>query len=242
MTHKTTSSANNNAPLPKKPTLKPSRFSQPSNSETVEKSDAQKLMDLLTSVTDDGLELNVEGKPYYANIILEPPPPNVHPWEHLSAAMQDLIQTAQEIDESFSLLPISDAHSKKHPPLIAPNKGFPASPIKLGPYARTNKNQMQLVKPGSKYADGTPKKQPNIYACVRFQSAYAPGSFINWVGPELDMRGIGFNIKGFQCPATVTRHLIMGVRPDFCTEGVLRNVARSIREEIRADASSGKLS
>jgi hypothetical protein len=208
----------------------------------VEKSDAQKLMDLLTSVTDDGLELNVEGKPYYANIILEPPPPNVHPWEHLSAAMQDLIQTAQEIDESFSLLPISDAHSKKHPPLIAPDNGFPASPIKLGPYARTNKNQMQLVKPGSKYADGTPKKQPNIYACVRFQSAYAPGSFINWVGPELDMRGIGFNIKGFQCPATVTRHLIMGVRPDFCTEGVLRNVARSIREEIRADASSGKLS
>jgi hypothetical protein len=58
----------------------------------------------------------------------------------------------------------------------------------------------------------------------------------------MDMKGINFNIKGFQCPATVTRHLLMGIRPDFCTEGVLRNVARAIREEIRADAQSGKLS
>jgi hypothetical protein len=241
MTHKATSSSKS-APKPQKSTLKPSSFSKPSKSEPVEKSEAQKLMDLLTSVTDDGLELNIEGKAYYANIILEPPPSNVHPWEHLSASMQELIRTAQEIDESFSLLSISDSHSNKHPPLISPDNGFPASPIKLGPYARTNKNQMQLVKPGSKYADGTSKKQPNIYACVKFLSAYTPGSFINWVGPEMDMKGIGFNIKGFQCPATVTRHLLMGIRPDFCTEGVLRNVARAIREEIRADAQAGKLS
>jgi hypothetical protein len=241
MTQQATSSSKS-AQTPQKPSLKPSSFSKQSRPEPVEKSEAQKLMDLLTSVTDDGLELNVKGKAYYANIILEPPPPNVHPWEHLSASMQDLIRTAQEIDESFSLLSISDSHSNKHPPLISPDNGFPASPIKLGPYARTNKNQMQLVKPGSKYADGTPKKQPSIYACIKFLSAYAPGSFINWVGPEMDMKGIGFNIKGFQCPATVTRHLLMGIRPDFCTEGVLRNVARAIREEIRADAQSGKLS
>jgi hypothetical protein len=129
----------------------------------------------------------------------------------------------------------------KFPPLTEPGPNFPSTPITLGPYVSTSPNQMILVKPGSTYADGTPKKQPTIYATARFVSTFATRCRMQWVSPELDMRGIGFNSKAFQVPASQTRLYLMGTRHEFCPLGLMHDVSRAIKMEVKADAIAGKL-
>lgn len=121
---------------------------------------------------DDGLEYNTDGDTVFANLIIEPQD-GAHPWSLLSEAIQELLEVTKTIDTNFAILPVNiDAMSEKFPPLTESGPNFPCTPIHLGPYASTTPNQMVLVKPGAMYADGTPKKQPMIYATVCFISTF----------------------------------------------------------------------
>jgi site-specific DNA-cytosine methylase len=64
---------------------------------------------------------------------------------------------------------------------------------------------------------------------------------MQWVSPELDMRGIGFNSKAFQVPASQTRLYLMGTRHEFCPLGLMHDVSRAIKMEVKADGIAGKL-
>ena len=225
-----------------KSSLKPSSYGQaPKNNPSQPTTKAQELLDLLNSTGDDGLEYNVEGETIFANLILEPQK-DTHPWVTASEGIQIALEVARAIDDNFAFIATSDSMSEKFPPLTDPKMtNFPSTPITLGPYAATNPNQMVLVKPGATYADGTPKPQPTIYATVRFVSTYAVRCIMQWLGPELDMRGIRFTPKAFQVPASQTSLYIMGTRHEFCPAGLKRDLARAIKMEVKADAIQGKL-
>ena len=102
----------------------------------------------------------------------------MYPWPNLSEAMQNLINVARRVDNHFALLPASESMINKLPPLTTSDPDFLCTPIELGPYTVTNHNQMTLVKPGATHADGRPKKQPIIYATIRFLSTYATQSIL----------------------------------------------------------------
>lgn len=55
---------------------------------------------------------------------------------------------------------------------------------------------------------------------------------MQWVSPEMNMRGIGFNSKAIQVPASQTKHFLMGTRHKFCPLGLKHNVARAIKMDI----------
>ena len=225
-----------------KPSLKPSSYGQaPKNNPSQPTSKAQELLDLLSATGDDGLEYNVDGEAIFANLILEPRG-DTHPWILTSEVLQIALEVARAIDDNFAFLATSDSMAEKFPPLTDPKMpDFPATPITLGPYVATNPNQMVVVKPGATYADGSPKTQPTIYATVRFLSTYGARCIMQWLGPELDMRGVRFNLKAFQVPASQTGVYIMGTRHEFCPGGLKRDLARAIKMEMKADAAQGKL-
>ena len=224
-----------------KSSLKPSSYGNSSNTNPDHPiSKAQELLDLLNSTSDDGLEYNVDGETVFANLILEPKD-GVHPWTLASEGLQELLEVARTIDTNFAVIPTSDSMADKFPPLTKPGPKFPCTPTTLGPYVSTSPFQMILVKPGSTYADGTPKKQPTIYATVRFISTFATRCIMQWVSPELDMRGIGFNSKAFQVSASQTRLYLMGTRHEFCPLGLMYDVSQAIKMEVKADAIAGKL-
>jgi hypothetical protein len=222
------SPTNPDATTKAKSSLKPSSYGKSSNTNPDHQiSKAQELLDLLNSTSDDGLEYNVDRETVFANLILEPKD-KVHPWILASEGLQELLEVARTIDTNFAVIPTSDSMADKFPPLTEPGPNFPSTPITLGPYVSTSPNQMILVKPGSTYADGTPKKQPTIYATVRFVSTFATRCIMQWVSPELDMRGIGFN----------SRLYLMGTRHEFCPLGLMHDVSQAIKMEVKADAKN----
>lgn len=240
VTPPTPTATNNNTKA--KPSLKPSSYGQapkPNPSQPTTK--AQELLDLLNSTADDGLEYNVDGETVFANLILQPKE-GVHPWLLTSEGLQEALEVARSIDTNFAFISISDSMAERFPPLTDPNMtNFPATPITLGPYVTAAPNQMILVRPGATYADGTPKKQPTIYATVRFISTFSIRCIMQWLGPELDMRGMGFNSKAFQVPASQTRLYLMGTRHEFCPAGLKHDLVRALKMEVKADAIAGKL-
>jgi hypothetical protein len=157
-----------------------------------------------------------------ATLIIDPKE-DLHPVERLIERAQEVLSIGLSIDPGFELHVVFEELAAQFKPLKSVDKDFPSSHAEIVHYAHVpNAWQLIKVRPGQKYADGSPKKQSIIYAIIRFLSTYHKTVIHRYLMPELDMREIRLNIKGVQIADTVTVFIFFGVHPDSCPEG-LRN-------------------
>eukprot|EP00956_Cyclotella_meneghiniana_P029827 scaffold73430_cov102-Cyclotella_meneghiniana.AAC.1 len=101
--------------------------------------------------------------------------------------------------------------------------------------------QLRKVRDGETYADGTPKKQPSVFAIMRVQSSFSDETIIRYLLPELDLVGISITLKGVQLPDTETKQALFGVHPDSCPVGLQTLLMYVYRIEIKAMVKDRKV-
>jgi hypothetical protein len=188
-----------------------------------------------------GVAMNDTCETTLATLIINPKE-DLHPVERLIERAQEVLSIGLSIDLGFELHVVFEELAAQFKPLKTVDKDFPASHAEIVHYAHVpNAWQLIKVRPGQKYADGSPKKQSIIYAIIRFLSTYHKTVIHRYLMPELDMREIRLNIKGVQIADTVTVFIFFGVHPDSCPEGLRLMVKMMYKLELKAMVKAEKL-
>jgi hypothetical protein len=159
--------------------------------------------------------------------------------ERLIKRAQEVLSIGLSIDPGFELHVVFEELAAQFKPLKSVDKDFPSSHAEIVHYAHVpNAWQLIKVRPGHKYADGSPKKQMII---IHFLSTYHKTVIHRYLMPELNMREIRLNIKGVQIADTITVFIFFGVHPDSCPEGLRLMVKMMYKLELKAMVKAGKL-
>ena len=170
-----------------------------------------------------------------------PPVKGRHPCEFVHTAVQEIVQTASQYDQNFSLLPLWTDKTRA-PPIVASNpSSFPNDYTRLCAYVDVpNDSQMKWAR-GVDRATGKKREQAKVYATLLMNSKIDPRFLVEALTPIMDMKHLFFEVKHLQRIRTVSPWALGGTSPDVCPVGLAEVLRMALEEELSRARAGSKL-
>jgi hypothetical protein len=184
--------------------------------------------------------LNKSGEALFITVGI-PPVKGRHPCEFVHTAVQEIVRTAGQYDQHFSLLPLWTDKTRA-PPIVASNpSGFPHDYTRLCAYIDVpNDSQMKWAR-GVDRATGKKREQAKVYATLLMNSKIDPRFLVEALTPIMDMKHFFFAVKHLQRIRTVSPWALGGTSPDVCPVGLAEVLRMALEEELSRARVGSKL-